>query len=101
MWYDDIEPLGECPEMQNGTENLNETAVALIRKALNAVSLDANNGEYVWVIEVYNSTWLSTCTKLLLPHSREQSETFQCNLRAFNLCFTLWNYKRNETMQAT
>ena len=25
MWYNDIEPIGECSEMQNGAENLNET----------------------------------------------------------------------------
>ena len=98
MWYNDIYLLGECSEMQNGTQNLNKTAIALIRKVLSRVSFEANNGEYVWVIEVHNSTWLSTCTKLMSPHSHEQNETFQCTLRAINLCFTPWIYKTEETM---
>ena len=55
MRYHDIEPLGECSEMQKVDNNLNETAVALIRKALDTASIEANNGEYAWVIEVYNS----------------------------------------------
>ena len=95
--YDNIEPIGECSEMQRGTENLNETAVALIRKALDTVSFEANHGEFAWVIEVYNSTWFSTCNK---AHLHEESQTFQCSIRAINLCFTHWNHKTEEIMQA-
>ena len=46
MWYNDIEPLGECSEMEKVINNLNETAVVLIRKALDTASFEANNGEY-------------------------------------------------------
>ena len=100
MWYNDIESLGECSEMEKVDNNLNETAVALIRKALDTASLEANNGEYAWVIEVYNSMQLSTSTRLMLPHSHEHDETFQCSLRVINLCFIDGNYKTEEPMQA-
>ena len=55
MCYTDIEPLGECSEMEKGVNNLNETAVALIHRAFDTASFEENNGEYAWVIEVYNS----------------------------------------------
>ena len=100
MCYNDIESLGECSEMEKGVNNLNETAVALIRRAFDTASLEANIGEYAWVIEVYNSMQFSTCTRLMLPHSHEHDETFQCSLRVINLCFIDGNYKTEEPMQA-
>ena len=60
--------------MQNGNENLNKTAIALFRKVFDMMSFEANYGEHVWTIEVDNSTWISTCTKLVQAHFYQKSE---------------------------
>ena len=74
--------------MQFFSKELNGTALALARKALKSLRLDAMFGKYEWVGEVDKSTWCSTCKALQKSALFESNEAFQRYMKANQLCFT-------------
>ena len=57
--------------MQDGSKDINKTVKAMIYKALNAMTAEADNGAFAWVAEMANSTWNSNCSR----HD-DENETF-------------------------
>ena len=74
--------------MQTVDKEMNETAIALSHNAANVMSLKSKNGEDVWVSELENSIWRSSCTKIMPSGLFEKGKTFQCDIRVYQLCFT-------------
>ena len=86
-----IHLLGNCPSKQDVVKGMNITAVALFQNALNSMSVEAKDGN-VWITELKNSTWISTCTRLSPSQSSKESRLFLCDVTIFNLCSTRWEF---------
>ena len=78
--------------MQDGSKDMNKTVKAMIYKALNAMTAEADNGAFAWVAEMANSTWNSNCSS----HD-DENETFLCLLSVLKLCFSCWEFKKSKT----
>ena len=77
--------------MQDGSEDMNKTVKAMICKALNAMTVESDDGAFAWVAEMANSTWNSKCSR----HD-DENEIFLCLLSVLKLCFSCWEFKKSK-----
>ena len=84
--------LGDCPSMKDVNNDMNITAIAIVRTALDLMHLEAIDDEYVWNTDWKNSTFVTKCTRLLPSHPDKAIALFQCGVSAFHLCSTRWEF---------